>query len=169
MTTILDPSFYQKLKDSSGVKAIAIVDKNWGTSKNKKIPWSFSEDLAFFKKLTEYSSVIMGRETFFSIPNAPLVNRINCIISKNLQNIPGTEIFRSLEDVLKKYPNSWIIGGAEIYNYALENNLINLMIITQVHENFSADTFINKSLLQSFKKKVLFSNKKYDITSYLRV
>lgn len=168
MITICDPNFWQKLKDDDYTKLIALVDADFGVSKNENIPWSFDDDLKFFQEVTQNFAIVMGRKTFFSIPNAPLKNRINCVVSRTIKKIDGTLVFNSLEMALEKYKNAWIIGGAEIYNSALKNNLVDYAVITQVHKQFGADKFIEQSLLQSFKKKKLFTSENYDITSYLR-
>lgn len=169
MITICDPNFWQKLEDNNCTKLIAVVDSDFGVSKNQDIPWIFDDDLKFFKKVTQNFAIIMGRKTFFSIKNVPLKNRINCVLSRTIKKLNGVLTFDSFEAALKQYKNAWIIGGAEIYNYALKNNLVDYAIITQVHKRFESDKFIERSFLELFKKKTLFTVKYYDITSYLRV
>ena len=157
------------------LKMIAIVDSEFGIAKNGKIPWSFEEDLKFFREKTLHNIVIMGKVTFFSIQNAPLPDRINYIISKSLKSsIPNTKIFPSLEAALenienfsnKKIPEVWLIGGASLYNYALEKNLIDEAFITQVHQNFFADQFINSKFLKNMNHEIIFSEKKYRIIRF---
>lgn len=170
MITICDASFYWKLQDKNCTKLIAIVDKNFGVSKNGGVPWAFDDDLKFFKAMTENSTIIMGRKTFFSIPNAPLKNRVNCVISRTLKKLKGAFVFDSLEKALAQRKNAWVIGGAAIYNYALKNNLIDYVLITQVNKNQNADSFIESSFLESFNRKILAEHKNiYSVTSYLRV
>ena len=41
MITICEPNFWQKLKDDDCAKLIALVDADFGVSKNENIPWSF--------------------------------------------------------------------------------------------------------------------------------
>lgn len=168
MITIYDPNFWQKLKDDKCKKLIALVDADFGISKYENIPWTFDEDMHFFRKVTQNFAVIMGRRTFFSISRAPLKNRINCVVSRTIKKLNGAFVFNSLETALEQYRNAWIIGGAEIYNYALKNNLVDYAIITQIHKKFGANKFIEQMLLKNFKKKILFTAENYDITSYLR-
>ncbi|GHU11552.1 hypothetical protein FACS189449_03240 [Alphaproteobacteria bacterium] len=155
------------------IKLIATVDQKFGISKNAEIPWRFSEDMRFFRKNTENCVVVMGRKTFFSIPNAPLINRINCILSK----MPATsapmassaidiyadcgcnrvEVYSAVNDIVCKYMDFWVIGGSEIYDYFLKNHLVDYALITQVHRDHNADKFIDESLLAEFQKKTLFA------------
>ncbi len=143
------------------VRLIAIVEKNFGLSKNGKIPWEFSEDRALFQKLTQNSAVIMGRNTFFSHKNFPLKDRINCVITKRA--IPNVICFPTLEEAIKNYPDAWIIGGAQLYNYALQKNLIDEAIITRVNQEYEADTFLNIEYLGNFDRELMKEGNNYKV------
>ena len=143
------------------IRLIAIVEKNFGLSKNEKIPWEFEEDRAFFQKLTRNSVVIMGRNTFFSHKNFPLKDRINCVITKT--DIPDAICFPTLEEAIENYPDAWIIGGAQLYNYALQKDLIAEAIITQVNQEYDADTFLDTKYLESFNRKLMIKKENYCI------
>lgn len=143
------------------IRLIAIVEKNFGLSKNGKIPWEFEEDRAFFQKLTRNSVVIMGRNTFFSHKNFPLKDRINCVITKT--DIPDAICFPTLEEAIENYPDAWIIGGAQLYNYALQKDLIAEAIITQVNQEYDADTFLDTKYLESFNRKLMIKKENYCI------
>ena len=145
------------------IKLIAIVDSDFGVSKNGKIPWSFSDDLRFFREKTEGGVVVMGKKTYFSIPEPPLKNRINCVLSRSASSIDGAEIFSDIDSVVAKYPDMWVIGGADIYNQFLEKDLIQYAVIIKVHKSFDADKFINKNLLANFEMKTLFASEAYSI------
>lgn len=175
MITACGRNFWRKLIDEECTKLIAIVDGGWGVAKNREIPWSFEEDRRFFKELTQNSPVIMGRKTFESLSNKPLKNRINCVVSrsfdsaKNVLAIGNTEFFKSLEDALKNYKNSWIIGGSEIYNYALREHLVDHAIITKMHKSFGAELFIDGTVLESqlfSTKQILITEEKYTLFCY---
>ena len=71
---------------------IVCTDNNYGIGKNNDIPWNFTKDLQYFKKLTignieseqnKCNIVIMGNNTYKSIPSKyrPLKERINIILS----------------------------------------------------------------------------------------
>lgn len=143
------------------IRLIAIVEKIFGLSKNGKIPWEFEEDRAFFQKLTRNSVVIMGRNTFFSHKNFPLKDRINCVITKT--DIPDAICFPTLEEAIENYPDAWIIGGAQLYNYALQKDLIAEAIITQVNQEYDADTFLDTKYLESFNRKLMIKKENYCI------
>jgi dihydrofolate reductase len=150
------------------IKLIALTDSEWGISVNGEVPGSFSEDLRFFREKTVGSVTVMGRKTFFSIPNRPLKDRVNCVVSKTFEPTSGVRIFRSLEDVTAEYEDFWIIGGAALYNYALEKNMIDYALITRLHENRGADKFISGLYPEKFTSKTLFQGERYSIVEYFR-
>ncbi len=131
------------------IKLIACVDREYGISRDGKIPWHLQEDLAFFRSQTINSVIIMGRHTYFSLPKRPLDNRINCVISRSLERIDKCDVVSSLEDAVTKYNDAWIIGGAMLYNAALQNNVINYALITVIDAVYGCDTFLDHSLLPS--------------------
>ncbi len=150
------------------IKLIAVVDADFGVSKHGAISWSFRQDRLFFRKHTENSVVVMGRRTLFSIPNPPLRNRVNCVLSRRYRNISGTEVFSDIDSLLKKYTDFWIIGGAEIYNEFLEKNLVEYALITRMKDSFDADKFMNKSFFAKFSQKQILNTEKYSVEEYTK-
>ena len=77
-------------------------DINGVIGNNNTIPWYVPEDLSYFRKITTYGIVVMGRKTFESLPNGYLKNRINIVITnnyKNYNNIDNTLIFTDFDNV----------------------------------------------------------------------
>ena len=91
---------------------------NGGIGKNGKLPWHISEDLQNFKKLTLDSTILMGRKTWESLPNRPLSNRRNIVLSS--KEVPDVECYISIEECIKKLNNEgidklFVIGGSTVY------------------------------------------------------
>jgi len=143
------------------IKLIAIVEKNFGLSKNGEIPWEFAEDRKLFQRLTKNSVVIMGKNTFFSHKNFPLKDRDNCVITK--ENISNAINFPTLEEAIEHYPDAWIIGGAQLYNYALRHNLIDEAIITLVSQEYEADTFLDVHYFKHFDRQLIIQKGNYSV------
>lgn len=148
------------------IKLIAIVDAQYGLSKDGQILWSFADDLKFFKSKTIGYPVIMGTKTYFSLPNRPLDYRVNCVLSRHIKHINGCEVFSSLELAIDTYPDAWIIGGESVYNYALGNKLVKSAFITIVHKDYSADQFLSKTDLSLFYNTLCY-NEEYEIREYI--
>jgi dihydrofolate reductase len=132
---------------------IVACDENNIIGDGEKIPWRLPEDMKFFKETTSGHVVIMGKNTWKSIPRKPLPNRINCILSRNHTydsiNMLDLDIewFASLDDSLltmtKYFPDKkqFIIGGEQIYKLALNAGVVDEMIVTHVKGKFSGDKF----------------------------
>ena len=66
---------------------------------NNTIPWYVPEDLKQFRKTTKDHIVVMGRKTFESLPNGPLKNRINVVITnKTIESHNADVYFCNFDD-----------------------------------------------------------------------
>ena len=100
--------------------------------KNNTIPWHYSEDLKRFKKLTVGKTVIMGRNTWESLPIKPLPERRNIVITSSV--IKNVECFKSISEAVSTCTGDiWFIGGAGIYEEAM--NLADCIDMTLVPDN----------------------------------
>ena len=116
--------------------------------KGGSMPWHNKADLKWFKDMTTGHPVIMGRKTYESIGH-PLKNRVNIVVTTRddlwAENA-GIRIYRNLEsavDFAKTIDEEvFIIGGASIYDYALEHDLVDRIYIDMLSEEVNdADTF----------------------------
>jgi len=125
------------------ISIIAAIGKNNELGKNNDLLWHISEDLKRFKRITSGHMVIMGRKTFNSINNKPLLNRKNIIITSDTSfAFPDIEIAHSIEKAveLTKYEDEvFILGGAEIYKQFLPYTY--RMYLTRIHRAYDADAF----------------------------
>jgi dihydrofolate reductase len=107
------------------------------------IPWRVPEDLARFKELTMGHTVVMGRRTWESLPARvrPLPGRRNIVLSRQADfKADGADVLGSLEQastVLEAEPQTWVIGGAQIYLLALP--LANRCEVTEVDIDLPRD------------------------------
>lgn len=136
---------------------VVAADLNRGIGKNNQLPWRLPGDLKYFKQITtetteagKYNAVIMGRKTWESIPPnyRPLPGRYNAVLTRNETYYVPDGVFRfgSIDEAfehLEKGPveQVFIIGGAEIYNQALQDHRIGLLYLTEVRHRFDCDTF----------------------------
>ncbi|MDR2285936.1 MAG: dihydrofolate reductase [Prevotellaceae bacterium] len=122
---------------------IVAVDENNAIGKDNKLLWHITEDLKYFKIITNGHPVIMGRKTFESIGRA-LPGRTNIIISRNPRfTAAGCRVVASLDDAIAVASdideNQFIIGGASIYREAV--GVADTIYLTVVHNRYDADTF----------------------------
>jgi len=131
------------------VSLIAAVAENGVIGKDNDLIWHLPADMAFFKATTLEHHVIMGRKNYESIPHKyrPLANRTNVIITRNKEfTAEDCIVFHSLKEGIDHAVRSgdeepFVIGGGQIYELALKENLIDRMYLTHVHGSFEGDTF----------------------------
>ena len=131
---------------------IAAAGENNALGKDGDLLWHLPDDFKRFKKLTTGHPIIMGRKTFETFPN-PLPNRAHIVITrkKDYQK-EGCTVVHNLEDALlfsKNAPETFIIGGGEIYTLALP--FATKIELTRVHESFAADAFFPELDLSQWK------------------
>ncbi len=128
------------------MKAIVAVDKNWGIGYKGNLLQPIPEDLKFFKRRTINKIVVMGRETFESLPGKrPLKDRLNIVLSRN-ENFTNDQltICRSFDELFKiiaNYPTEdvFIIGGESIYTHLLP--FCSEAYVTKINKTYVADKF----------------------------
>uniref|UniRef100_A0A0R3TLQ8 dihydrofolate reductase n=1 Tax=Rodentolepis nana TaxID=102285 RepID=A0A0R3TLQ8_RODNA len=146
--------------DMERLNIIVAVSQNGGIGKNNKLPWRIPEDMDFFNRISSTASegkkniAILGRLTWLSIPPKfrPLSNRINMIVSSQLDSVPeGVYLVKSFEESLKLSENLikageadevFVCGGHFIYKAALEQKSFPVRLYcTHVMKDFDCDTF----------------------------
>ena len=126
------------------IHIIVAVDKNLAIGNQNKLLFWLPNDLKRFKELTTGNTIIMGRNTFLSLPKGALPNRRNIVLSTRKDaSFPGAETYASLEEAIKACKEDekiYIIGGASVYKQALP--LADVLCITEIDaEAPKADTY----------------------------
>ena len=125
------------------ISIIAAVARNRAIGYENKLIYWLPNDLKRFKALTTGHTIIMGRNTFLSLPKGALPNRRNIVLTRSQKAFPGCEVFASLEDALAhcdKDEDVYIIGGASVYRQALP--LADRLCLTEIDDTpEKADTF----------------------------
>jgi len=161
----------------------AVAFGNHVIGKDNDLIWRLPADMRFFKETTTGHYVIMGRRNFDSIPKAfrPLVDRKNVIVTRQKKyQADNCDVVNTVEEAisLAKSNNekkAFIIGGGQIYKYALENDLVDKMLITWVYDEFVGDTFfpiIDPDKWEETERESFKADEKnphdFDITTYVR-
>lgn len=124
---------------------IAAVAKNRVIGKDNTLIWNIPEDMAHFKALTSGQTVIMGRKTWESLPDAfrPLPGRANIVVSRNPgYQASGGQVVGSLPEALAAAAGAdiaFVIGGAELYRQALP--IADRLLLTEIDQDYPGDAF----------------------------
>ena len=125
------------------VYVIAAVAHNRAIGYQNQLLYWLPNDLKNFKSLTSGHTIIMGRNTFESLPKGALPNRKNVVLTQQNITLEGCEVYHSLEEALSACQNDekvFIIGGEKVYEQCL--NFADELILTEVNDvPEHADTF----------------------------
>ena len=128
------------------ISAIVAVDDNWGIGFNGELLEHIPDDLKRFKELTTNHIVIMGRKTWDSLPNKPLPNRLNFVITRSPRRFGEMTAFIHMNELISRMntvedDEEWfIIGGGTIYEELLP--FCNRVYITKIYKNHeNVDTY----------------------------
>ena len=154
------------------ISMIASVGKNMELGKDNKLLWHISEDMKFFKKMTMGHVVVMGKNTYYSLPSKGLPGREMIVISSG-QIDGNVKVIHSIDDIIDKYKNSneeiFIIGGASIYRQFLE--YADFVYLTEVNKECKdADVYFPIIDKNKWIKKILYKDidNEYVISKYIR-
>jgi len=122
---------------------IAAIAKNRAIGFENRLIYWLPNDLKRFKALTTGHTIIMGSNTFRSLPKGALPNRRNIVLSRKESSFPGAETFNSLENALNNSSNEeivYIIGGEMLYSSAMPH--ADILCLTEVDDTpENADAF----------------------------
>jgi dihydrofolate reductase len=181
------------MKMNKTLSIIVASSLECGIGYANRLPWNIPSELKHFREITtrrrdknKKNCIIMGRNTWYSLPNAPspLKDRINIIISANnhdtiakeiadRETCGTTHIFKTIEDALLYIENddaiesSFVIGGSQIYDAFLEKYIRNVNSIYWsiiYDKNYECDRFIASNIIYhhfSFLKDDIIINDTY--------
>ena len=100
-----------------------ISQTNRAIGYQNRLLYHIKSDLTRFRELTTGHTIIMGRQTYESLPNGALPHRRNIVVSRSLKEMEGCEVYPNLEAALKaaegEFGETFIIGGESIYRQSL--------------------------------------------------
>ena len=148
------------------IAIIAAVGKNNELGKNNDLIWRLPNDLKFFKNVTTGKTVLMGRNTFWSLPKV-LPNRTNIIITDVNEEYPSdVVIYKSIDSFMDEYKDKYdmifIIGGASIYKQFID--VADELYLTEIDASCDdASVYFPKFDKSKYIQEVLGSNCDNDI------
>ena len=175
---------------NKNLSIIVASSLEYGIGYDNKLCWNIPEELKSFRHITlsckrkdTKNCLIMGKNTWYSLPNAPspLKDRVNVIISscdydkisKEIEGMPDTFVFRTIEDALKYVDsediieNCFVIGGALIYDAFLEKHIkyVKAIYWSIIYDKkYLCDRFIPSNIIYnnfSFLKEDIVIKDKY--------
>ncbi len=162
---------------------IVSMDPNGVIGKDGGIPWYFKEDLEFFKEKTEGNTVVMGHNTWESLPDKfkPLPNRKNAVVTRTLlgEKYLDVSMISSL-DSLSAYlaygagfnciqGDVFFIGGSSIYQWALNNVKLDNIYLTITKKEYDGDVVFPVEDYVYYKyKNIPYTTTSEEFDEYIR-
>ncbi len=145
------------------ITIIVAVDLAMGIGKDNDLLCHLSTDLKRFKEITSGHTVVMGLNTWISLPRKPLPNRRHIVIApEKVYDHPDVEFAHSIEEAIEKMDTdreNFIIGGGMIYKTFME--YAQTIMLTVIQKEFEADTFF-PPIKQDVWKLIEESDTMYD-------
>lgn len=121
-----------------GPKKISLIwaqDRNLVLGSGTGMLWRIPADFAHFKASTMGCPIIMGRASWEAL-GRPLPGRENLVLSRRSDyQAQGAVVLESLEQALRHCADAkqvWITGGGQVYREALEKQLADELVITDL-------------------------------------
>ena len=139
-------------------KIIAAKGLNNELGYNNDLIWHLPEDLKFFKEVTSNHTIVMGENTFFSLPRL-LPNRKHIVLSQSGKEFTDEVIVyndfnKFLEDYKNKDEDIFVIGGGMIYKLFID--YADELYLTEIEDSFNeATVYFPKFDKNLFAKEIL--------------
>lgn len=153
---------------------IAAIGKKMELGYQNNLIWHLKKDLANFKTLTTGHYILMGKNTYDSLPKK-LSNRKYLILSSSMMTSDDYMVFHNLDEFIDFYntieEEVYVIGGSQIYNTLLE--YCDELILTEIEDSYKkADVYFpyfnkanyDKVILNSYQEEEI----QYNIVKYIK-
>ena len=124
------------------VSLIAAMARNGVIGRSNRLPWRLPADLQHFKSLTLGKPIVMGRNTWESLPGL-LPGRRHIIVSRDTDyRAQGGEVVHSVDEALRaagQVPEIMIVGGGHFYAAMLP--LADRLYLTLVEAEVEGDAY----------------------------
>ena len=136
---------------------IAAIGSNYELGEGNELIWHLPGDLQFFKEMTMGKTMVMGSNTFYSLPRM-LPGRKHIVLSSKTIDIPDVITIHSKEELLEYLKELkqeiMIIGGSSIYRQFIE--YADKMYLTHIDATRkTADAYFPRFNIDEWNSQVL--------------
>ena len=153
------------------ISIIAAIGKKNELGKDNGLIWNIPKDLKFFREKTRNSIIVMGRNTFNSLPKIlpgrkhiilSSTNNFNKEINEQVTVINNKEDLINLCKKISENNEVFIIGGASLYSMFID--IADVLYITHIEKvEETADVYFPKIDEAKWKKKILANDEDNNI------
>ena len=155
------------------ISIIAAIGENRELGRGNDLIWHIKEDLKNFKNLTMGKYIVMGKNTYESLPKH-LEGRKYIVLSSSLSEIENGLLFNDFNKLLEFIKDVdeevMIIGGASIYKLFLP--FADKLYLTEIYSEEKADVYFPDFNKEDYECNVVSTNEvdglKYSFVIYER-
>lgn len=116
------------------IYGIVAHDDDFLIGEDNQIPWHLPADLKYFMSQTKGNTVVMGRNTWDSLPFKPLKNRKNIVVSSTM-NSDSVLVVSSVEEAIGASDGDvYVIGGSRLYKESAV--LFDALLVTRISGSY---------------------------------
>ncbi len=124
------------------ISMIAAIGKRRELGKDNQLLWHIPEDLKFFKETTQNKPIVMGKNTYLSLPKL-LPQRKHIVLThqeiKNKEVMTCHDLNELMAYIERLNQEIMVIGGAKVYEQMLP--FTTKIYLTEIEKTFEADTY----------------------------
>lgn len=124
--------------------------------KNNKLPWHIPSELEFFKDKTEFQTLLMGYNTYKSLPGKLPNRQIIVLTRKELEGVE-TITLKEIKHLFESFANSdkilFIAGGKQLYESFYQN--ATKIYHSIINKEYDGDTYIHLDYKNYIQTKTL--------------
>jgi dihydrofolate reductase len=152
------------------ITIISAMTKSGVIGKGNALPWHIPDELKNFRRLTQDSTVIMGRRTFESI-GRPLPKRNNIVLSLPGWQASGVIVCQSIDESLEVAQSFgrdiFVIGGAQTYVQFLP--LAHRLLLSYIKQDYEGDIFFPDFNLSEWNIVERVDYPEFEVVTYERL
>ena len=143
---------------------IAAIGQNRELGLNNDLIWHLPGDMKFFRENTMNKNIVMGINTFRSLPKL-LKGRHHIVVTHQDIDNPEVKVVASIEELMDYLDtiddDVYVIGGASIYRQLMP--YANKMLLTHVEQTHEADVYFPEIDEDEWDRILLKENEDNDI------
>ncbi|MDZ7293659.1 dihydrofolate reductase [Mycoplasmopsis pulmonis] len=116
--------------------------------KDNQMPWHIKEEFQHFRRQTLHKTLIMGKNTFFSLPKVFDKRKMYVLSHEKDFKIdhPDVEVIYDYKDLLKEYANNdkkdiYVAGGLYVYQQLIP--LSDILIVSIVKGSYEGNKYLS--------------------------
>ncbi|MBC9224786.1 dihydrofolate reductase [Aeromicrobium sp. 636] len=160
-----------------GVTIVVAVGENGVIGRDGGMPWPRTGDMRQFKEITWGHPMVMGRATYEAI-GRPLPGRTSIVLTRRGDWDPGdpsvivaADLDTALTRAAEIDDQVFLVGGATVYDEALERGLVDELVVTHVPLSPEGDAFfgpVDPEVWRETEREAHAGTPDYEIATYVR-